>query len=96
MSNLYSFVMVSKLSGAYYAVRSMYHISFINTLKSIYFAYFHSIIKYVINFWGNSYNSKKIFALQKKNNQNYGRCTTKNSMHKYGRCTTKNSIQKSV
>jgi hypothetical protein len=42
--------MVPKLSGAYYIVRSMYHISNINTVKSIYFAYFHSIIKYGIIF----------------------------------------------
>jgi hypothetical protein len=58
--------MVPKLSGACYAVRSMYHINNINTLKSIYFAYSHSIIKYGIIFWGNSSNSKKIFTLQKK------------------------------
>jgi hypothetical protein len=58
--------MVPKLSGACYAVRAMYHISNINTLKSIYFAYFHSVIKYGIIFWGNSSNSKKIFTLQKK------------------------------
>jgi IS1 family transposase len=57
--------MVPKLSGACYAVRSMYHISNIKTLKSIYFAYFHSIIKYGIIFWGNSSNSKKVFTLQK-------------------------------
>jgi hypothetical protein len=58
--------MVPKLSGACYAVRSLYHISNINTLKSIYFAFFHSIIKYGIIFWGNSSNRKKIFTLQKK------------------------------
>jgi hypothetical protein len=51
---------------SYYAVRSMYHVSNINTLKSIYFAYFQFIIKYGIIFWGNSSNSKKIFTLQKK------------------------------
>ena len=42
--------MAPKLSAASYAVRSMYHISYINTLKSIYFSYFHSIIKYGIIF----------------------------------------------
>jgi hypothetical protein len=61
--------MVPKLSGAYYAIRSIYHISNINTLKSIYFAYFHYIIKYGIIFRGNSSNSKKIFTLQKKINR---------------------------
>jgi hypothetical protein len=35
--------MVPKLSGACYVVRSMYHISNINTLKSICFAYFNSL-----------------------------------------------------
>jgi hypothetical protein len=56
--------MVPKLNAACYVVRSMYHISNSNTLKSVYFAYFHSIIKYGIIFWGNSSNSKKIFTLQ--------------------------------
>jgi hypothetical protein len=58
--------MIPKLSGACYAVRSMFHISNIYTLKSIYFAYFHSTIQYGIIFWGNSSNSRKIFILQKK------------------------------
>jgi hypothetical protein len=58
--------MIPKLSRAYYAIRSMFHISNINTLKPIYFAYFHSIVQYGILFWGNSTNSRKIFTLQKK------------------------------
>ena len=36
------------------------------TRKSIYCAYFHSVIKYGIIFWGNSFNSGNIFTLQKK------------------------------
>jgi IS1 family transposase len=44
----------------------MLHISNINTLISIYFAYFHCIIKYGIILWGNSSNSRKIFILEKK------------------------------
>jgi hypothetical protein len=58
--------MIPKLSGACYAVRSMFHISNIYTLKSICLAYFHSTIQYGIIFWGNSSNSRKIFTLQKK------------------------------
>jgi hypothetical protein len=58
--------MIPKLSAAHYAVRLMFHISNINTLKSTYFTYFHSIIKYGIIFWRNSSNSSKIFTLQKK------------------------------
>jgi hypothetical protein len=41
-------------------------ISSTDTLKSIYFAYFHSIMKYGIIFWCNSPNSKMIFTLQKR------------------------------
>jgi IS1 family transposase len=44
----------------------MSHISSTNTVKSIYFVYFHSIMRYGIIFWGKSCNSKKTFALQKK------------------------------
>jgi hypothetical protein len=58
-------LIIPKLSGVCYAVRSMVPISDITTLKSIYFAYFHSIIKYGIIFWGNSSYSTKIFILQK-------------------------------
>jgi hypothetical protein len=44
--------MITKLSGACYAIRSVVHINNINTLKSIYFAYFNSIIKCGIIFGG--------------------------------------------
>jgi len=44
----------------------MVRISKINILKSIYYAYFHSVIKYGIFLGGNSSNSGKIFTLQKK------------------------------
>jgi hypothetical protein len=44
----------------------MFHIGNIDTLKSVYFAYFHSIMKYGIIFWGSSSNSKRIFTSQKK------------------------------
>jgi hypothetical protein len=55
-----------KLSAAGYMVRQMYYICNNNTLRSIYFAYFHSIASYGIIFWGNSSNSMKIFTLQKR------------------------------
>jgi len=57
--------MISKLSRACYVIKLMSQISSTDTLKSIYFAYFHSIMKYGIIFWGNSPNSK-IFTLQKR------------------------------
>jgi IS1 family transposase len=57
--------MISKLSRACYAFRSLSHISGTDTLKSVYFAYFQFIIKYGIIFFGNSHNSKMIFTLLK-------------------------------
>ena len=59
-------LMIPKLSGVCYAVWSMVHISDITTLKSIYFSYFRSFIKYAIIFWVNSSSSAKVFTLQKK------------------------------
>ena len=57
---------LQKMSSACYAVRSMYHVSRITTIKMIYFAYFHSIMDYGNIFCGNSTESKTIFQLQKK------------------------------
>jgi hypothetical protein len=57
--------MIPKLSRACYAIRPISHINSTGTLNSIYFAYFHSIMKYGIIFGGNSPNSKMIFPLQK-------------------------------
>ena len=55
-----------KLSSACYAIRSLSAINCLNTLKSVYFAYFHSLMRYGVIFWGNSVDSKYIFILQKK------------------------------
>ena len=55
-----------KLASALYAIRSMSTYVCTGTLKLIYHAYFHSLMKYGIIFWGNSINSKHIFILQKK------------------------------
>jgi hypothetical protein len=62
----YTGQIIPKLSAACYVVTQMLHIRNNNTLKSIYFAYFHSFVKYGIIFWGNSSNSTKVFTLQKK------------------------------
>ena len=55
--------MIPKLSAACYAVWPMVYISKINTLKSIYYAYFHSIIKCGTIFWGTSSNREKTLTL---------------------------------
>jgi hypothetical protein len=59
---------IPKLSHACYAISSMLHFSNMDTLipKMIYFAYFHSVLKYGIMFWGNHTDSMRVFHLQKK------------------------------
>ena len=57
---------IPRLSITCYMVRQMCHICNNDTLRSIYFAYFHSVVSYGIIFWGNSSHSRKIFTLQKK------------------------------
>jgi hypothetical protein len=37
-----------------------------DTLKLVYFAYFHSVLSYGLIFWGNSTDSNKVFYIQKK------------------------------
>jgi len=56
----------SKLSSACYAMWSVkLHVS-LNTMKMIYYSYFHSVMTYGLLFWGHSSDSIKIFRLQKK------------------------------
>jgi hypothetical protein len=50
-----------KLSSACYLIRRMYPYFNKNTLKIIYFAYFHSVMESGIPFWGVSIESKKVF-----------------------------------
>jgi hypothetical protein len=56
--------MIPELHRVCYAARSMYYIVNIYTLKSNYFAYFHSYNKVWNNLGDNSFNSKRIFPLQ--------------------------------
>jgi len=58
--------MIPKFRGTSYAIMSVVRISNIDTVKSMYYAYFHSFIQDGIVSWGNSSNSWKIFTLQKK------------------------------
>jgi hypothetical protein len=56
---------IPKLSSACCAVRSMFHFSNLDTLKMIYFAYFHSVMKYGIIFWGKSTDSTSLSVAEK-------------------------------
>ena len=51
---------IPKLIVAYYIVRQMYHISYNDTLRWIYFAYFHPVASYGIIPWGNSSYTRKL------------------------------------
>jgi hypothetical protein len=54
-----------KLSAACYAVRSVKPLTSLESLKIVYYAYFHSIMSYGLIFWRNSSHSSNIFKIQK-------------------------------
>ena len=56
----------SKLSSACNVIQSVNPYVSKNTLKMIYYSYFHSIMTCALLFWGQSSESIKIFRLQKK------------------------------
>jgi hypothetical protein len=72
---------IPKLSAACYAVRSTVRIGNSDTLRSIYYAYFYSIIKYGI-ISGGKFQQWEDFHFTKENGQNYGWCTTQNLLVK--------------
>jgi hypothetical protein len=49
---------IPKLSSACFAMRTVVPLMTTNTLKLVYFAYFHSVLSYGLIFWGNSTDSK--------------------------------------
>jgi hypothetical protein len=55
----------AKLCSACYALRNLKHIVPQSTLRTVYYAYVHSILSYGIIFWGRSSNVSKLFILQK-------------------------------
>jgi len=57
---------VPKLSSVTFAIRTVKPFLSQDSLKMIYYSYFHSIMTYGIIFWGNSHYSNTIFRLQKK------------------------------
>jgi hypothetical protein len=56
----------TKLCSAHCALRNLKHIVPQSTLRTIYYAYIHSILSYGIIFWGRSTNVSKLFILQKR------------------------------
>jgi hypothetical protein len=57
---------VTKLCSACYTLRNLKHIVPQSTLRTIYYAYIHSILSYGIIFGGRSSNINKLFILQNK------------------------------
>jgi hypothetical protein len=56
--------MMFKLRRACYAIRYVKHFMFQDTLRTIYFSYFHAILSFGIICWGNSAYSSNIFKIQ--------------------------------
>jgi hypothetical protein len=57
---------IPKLSSACYIMRSIKSYMSLNTLKTVYYSCFNTIISYGLYLWGNSPHSLKIFRMQKK------------------------------
>lgn len=58
--------LVGKLKSAVYAIKTIRQLSDIKSAKTVYHAYFHSIMSYGILAWGNASDSSRIFILQKR------------------------------
>jgi len=54
---------IPKFSRACYVIRSVYLLFGVSTFKTIYYAYFHSVMEYGIIFWGNSSFTKKVLQI---------------------------------
>jgi hypothetical protein len=57
--------MIIKLNTACCAISYVEHFMFQDTLRTVYFLYFHSILSYGIIIWGNSAYSCNIFKIKK-------------------------------
>jgi hypothetical protein len=57
---------VPKLSSACFTIRAVQLFLSQESLRMVYFSYFHSIMNYRLIFWGNSYHSSSVFKLQKR------------------------------
>jgi hypothetical protein len=72
----------NKLSSACYVMMLVKPYVTANTLKMIYYSYFHSIMTYGLIFCGNSPDSIKIFRLQKKIIRIMMHCRSRDSCRK--------------
>jgi hypothetical protein len=56
----------NRLCKICYALRVIRKVSDLETVRTLYYAYFHSMLVYGLIFWGNSGSAKEIFKLQKR------------------------------
>jgi hypothetical protein len=59
-------VIIPKLSSASFAMRVVMPFLFQDSLKMVYYSYFHSVMTCGLIFWGNSHYSNILFKLQKE------------------------------
>ena len=59
-------IIIPKLSSASFALRVVKPFLYLDSLKMVYYSYFHSVMIYGLIFLGNSHHSNIIFRLQKK------------------------------
>jgi hypothetical protein len=57
---------ITKLNSACSTIRILKSFLTIEDLRTVYFAYVHSVIMYGLPFWGNAINTKSVFMMQKR------------------------------
>lgn len=58
--------LIKNLNNALFSLRILSNVSNLQTLTTVYYAYFESLISYGLIFWGSSVKADKVFKLQKK------------------------------
>ena len=58
--------LIPRLGSACYLIWKLHTSCSIDTLKLVYYAYFHSVMEYGVMLWGNLTDSKRIFLLQER------------------------------
>jgi hypothetical protein len=58
--------LAKKLCKICFGLRVVKRVAGLESVRILYYAYFHSLLSYGLIFWGNSANAKLIFKLQKR------------------------------
>jgi hypothetical protein len=56
----------AKRSKSYYIMQSVKDVMSLHTIRGIYFAHFHYLLRYGLLLWGGDSESESIFGLQKR------------------------------